>query len=117
MSILPNADKVIIPEPKIKDYVLNFEREPNKATAFRDALGYDLSNADALIDNIRKNVKNFKAFEKPDNGYGMRYEVIMTLIGENGKTANVKTAWIIDSCTEETRLTSVYVTKKRLRED
>lgn len=41
----------------------------------------------------------------------------MSLLGENGKTANVKTAWIIDKITKETRLTSAYVTSKKWRED
>lgn len=36
----------------------------------------------------------------------------MTLIGENKKIANVKTGWIVNKETGETRLTSVYVTKK-----
>lgn len=38
--------------------------------------------------------------------------VLITLIGENKKIANVKTAWIIDKETGETRLTSAYVTSK-----
>jgi hypothetical protein len=117
MNVLPYADKAIIPEQKIKNYSLDFDREPNKAAAFKNALGYDLSNADDLIDNIRRNVKNFRAVQKPDNDYGKRYEVLMTLTGANGKTANVKTAWIIDNGTEKPRLISAYITKKRVKED
>lgn len=37
----------------------------------------------------------------------------MGLTGANGKKANVMTGWIVDSVTGETRLTSVYVKKKR----
>jgi hypothetical protein len=37
----------------------------------------------------------------------------MTLTGENQKTANVKTAWIIDNGKKEPRLTSAYVTSKK----
>ena len=114
MGILPNSDSVYISESKINGYALNPEREPNKAAAFREALGYDLSNAEMLINNIRENIKKFEATRKQDNGYGIRYEVIMTLTGENGKRANVKTAWIVDGVTGETRLISAYVTKKRI---
>jgi len=116
MKLLPNAENVVIPIEKFRDYALNHERKPDKAAAFMDALGYDLSNVQALINNLRKNIKNFRAIEKPDNGYGIRYEVMMTLTGINGKKANVLTAWIIDRDTGKTRLISAYVTKKRLRE-
>ena len=75
--------------------------------------GGRIINADKLVDNIRSGVKNSKAVLKPDNGYGKRYEVLLSITGENGKTANVVTAWIVDKENQETRLTSVYVTKKR----
>ena len=39
------------------------------------------------------------------------YEYVMELKGENGKKANVMTAWIDDG--GEKRLTSVYVTRKK----
>ena len=78
-------------------------------------MGYTVENAEDLIENIRSNIKNFNAVEKPDNGYGKRYEILMTLTGANSKYANVKTAWIVDKNTHKTRLTSAYVTRKNLR--
>jgi hypothetical protein len=36
MDILPNVDKIVIPIQKIKNYALT---EPNKAKAFKNALG------------------------------------------------------------------------------
>ncbi|WP_407695399.1 DUF6883 domain-containing protein [Selenomonas massiliensis] len=47
--------------------------------------------------------------EKPDNGYGKRFQILMTLTGKNGKTAKVMTAWIEDKDTGIIRLTSIYV--------
>ena len=38
----------------------------------------------------------------------------MKIVGPNGKSANVKTGWIVDAKTGVTRLTSVYVTKKKI---
>jgi len=40
----------------------------------------------------------------------------MTLTGKNGKNANVKTGWIVDKDTGETRLTSAYITTKKRNE-
>ena len=113
IELLPAAEKEHIPKEKFTLYALNFEKDPNKARAFKEALGYQAENADKLIENIRSHIGEFKAVDKGNNGYGQRYEVLMTLTGENQKTANVKTAWIIDNGKKEPRLTSAYVTSKK----
>ena len=117
MNLLPGIDDLVIDVNKFTQYALNPEKEPNKAKAFKEALGYDLSNADKLIKNIKDNVHNFDAVKKGHTEYGEKYEVLMTLIGENGKKANVKTAWIVDDNTGKTRLVSPYVTKKKFKEE
>lgn len=114
---LPNYNKAVIPLEKFTQYALNPQKDKNKAEAFERALGYNLSNVDKLINNIKENVNKFNAVEKEDKGYGKRYEVLMTLIGEDNKIANVKTAWIVDKETGETRLTSAYVTSKDWRKN
>lgn len=114
---LPNYDRVVIPKEKFTQYALNPQKDRNKAEAFEKALGYNLNNANKLIKNIKENVNKFNAIEKEDKGFGKRYEVLMTLKGENKKIANVKTAWIIDKETGETRLTSAYITSKDWRKN
>lgn len=94
--LLPNYKEAIIPIEKFTEYALNPLKDKNKADAFEKALGYNLTNADKLLDNIKNNIDKFNAKEKEDLGYGQRYEIIMRLLGENNKYANVKTAWIID---------------------
>lgn len=111
---LPNYKNAVIPKEKFTKYALdmNNPKGRNKAIAFQEALGYNVNNVDKLIRNIQKNLKKFNAIEKSDKGFGKQFEVLMTLVGENKKVANVKTGWIIDKETGETRLTSAYVTKK-----
>jgi hypothetical protein len=113
VNILPNIDKIRIPQEKFTSYVLDFERDKDKAMAFQSALGYNKANVDLLISNIMQNIRSFSATPKGDIGFGMRYEVIMTLKGPNGKTANVLTAWIDDTNSGEMRLTSAYVDKPK----
>lgn len=110
---LPNYKEAIVPKEKFTQYALNPQKDKNKAEAFEKALGYNINNYQKLVHNIKNNVNKFNAVEKSDNGYGKRYEVLMTLIGENKKIANVKTAWIVDKENGETRLTSAYVTSKQ----
>ena len=115
MGILPNADKAVIPPEKFTNYVLNPNKDPNKAFAFQSALGYYAGNAGLLVDNIRTNLSRFPALPNGHNGYGWRYECIMSIIGANGKMAKVLTAWIVRDGEDFPRLTNAYVTKKKLR--
>lgn len=100
-----------IPEEKFTKYALDPTKSPDKAKAFQSALGYNKSNYYKLIENIKNNIDENKFVKKGDKGHGMLYEYVMELKGENGKKANVMTAWIDDG--GEKRLTSVYVTRKK----
>lgn len=105
---------VIIPEEKFTEYALDPIKQPDKARAFREALGYTKANYRELIDKIRHNI-NIKDFVfKRSNDHGDLYEYIMCLIGANGKEANVCTGWIIENGKKEFRLTSAYVTEKKV---
>lgn len=105
-----NAPK--IPSTKLVDYALNPTKAPDKAKAFKEALGYYQSNFEELKQNILDHIDESKFVEKGDSGYGMRYEYIMEITGANGKKANVLTAWIQDG--NHKRLTSLYVTKRKV---
>lgn len=109
---LPRYEDAVIPKEKLTQYALSPKGDADKARAFESALGYTLENADALIAQIRENLPKFEAKEKPDTGWGTRYEVSMMLTGPNGKDAKVITAWIDDKNTREMRLTSVYIDKE-----
>lgn len=101
-------------EAKFNAYALNPEKNPDKARAFKEALGYDMSNYKDLMQNIQDHIDESQFVEKNDLGYGTRFEYVMELEGPNGKKANVLTAWIQDG--DEKRLTSVYVTEKKVTE-
>lgn len=104
------SGKMVLPDVKLSGYALNPTIAPDKAAAFKSALGYTSEHADLLKRNILDHLDESKFVEKGDNGYGMRYEFIVELTGLNGKKANVLTAWIQDG--EQKRLTSIYVTKR-----
>ena len=112
MDILPNFDKIVIPIEKFTKYALNEDNSPNKAVAFDLALGYNITNAELLIENIRNNITKFPAKARGNKGYGAIYEVAMILTGVNGRTAKVLTGWIDDDSSGEMRLVSAYVDKK-----
>ncbi|GIN39038.1 hypothetical protein J19TS1_19870 [Heyndrickxia oleronia] len=113
-ELLPDYKNAQIPPQKLTSYALNKEHVKGgpKAVAFEKALGYTSDNYMDLINNVIENLPKFPATPKGDKGYGETYEVIMNLKGPNNKNANVLTAWIVDKDTNETRLTSIYVTDK-----
>jgi filamentous hemagglutinin len=117
MDILPRIDEIVIPIEKFINYVLHPENSKGKHMAFERALGYNLKNADKLVENIEQNIHKFPCVEKADKGHGARYSVDMLLTGANGKSARVITAWIDDNATGEMRLTSAYVKDRRLDYD
>lgn len=101
-----------IPDEKFTKYALDFTKDPNKARAFKEALGYTKDNYRDLIDNISNSFDENRLIEKSDNGFGMRYSQVMNLTGANGKTAKVMTAWIYDEDIRDYRLTSAYIDKR-----
>lgn len=106
---LPKYESSVIPKAKFTEYALNPVKDPDKARAFKTALGYTTENADHLIEQIHSKLPLYEAVEKGNRGYGMTYEVIMDITGPNGKTAKVLTAWIDDQSNGEMRLTTVHV--------
>ena len=88
--------------------------DANKAAAFKQALGYTASNCTGLIDQIRQQSDIDKCTNKGNNGFGDLYEQVMEITGINGKTANVCTGWIMELGSTRLRLTSAYVTKKKV---
>ena len=113
-GIIKERGNLSLPVAKFTGYALNPDKDIDKATAFKKALGYEMSNADDLIENILDHVDESKLVPKSDKGFGMLYEYIVQLTGPNGKKANVLTAWIQDG--RKKRLTSAYVTEKKVTE-
>ena len=88
--------------------------QPDKAKAFKEALGYTKENYQDLIDNIQNNFKEDFMVLKNEDKFGKRYEYVMELTGANGRKANVCTGWIKENDSSEPRMTSAYVTKKKV---
>lgn len=99
-----------IDKRKFTEYALNPEKQPDKARAFKEYLGYDLSNSDELEQQIRNTFDREKLQENGERAQGKLYKRLIELQGPNGKTANVMTSWIDDvNDKKDFHLTSIYV--------
>lgn len=113
INTLPDLEHAVMPEAKFTKYALDQARQPDKAKALELALGYTQKNHRELMENIQRNLSHFPAVYKGTDGYGDRYEIEMMLVGANGRVARLMTGWIIDKEKGETRLTSVYINKRK----
>lgn len=73
-----------IPKDKFTKYALDPVKQPDKSAAFKNALGYTMSNYQDLIDNIKANFDETLMKPKGSNDYGELFEYVMELTGANG---------------------------------
>lgn len=98
-NALPHYEAVEIPQGKLEGYSLNPEHPDGKhhAIVFKSALGFDQSNWEMLARIIIEQLPYYAAVLYRKDLYGQRYNVTMPITGPNGNTADVRTAWIIET--------------------
>lgn len=108
--ILRNATRAIIDPRKIRDYVLNRDNPvgQHKARVFAGVLGFDRSNVQLLIEQIRRGVVVYPAEPGRVDQYGARYRVDMIVTGPRG-SAPVRTAWIYRTGSDVPELVTLHV--------
>ncbi|MCC8150715.1 MAG: hypothetical protein LIO96_04470 [Lachnospiraceae bacterium] len=60
-DLLPGYQNAVISKTKFTEYALNPKKDANKAQAFQEALGYNISNYQDLISNIQEHISEYKA--------------------------------------------------------
>ncbi len=107
---LPNADRAFVDVVKLRDYSLNTEHKEgkHKARVFADALGLKSDHAGWLRQNLLNIAKSEDCWMGRKTDYGQRYVIDFELTRE-GKTARVRSAWIIRKGEDFPRLVTCYV--------
>lgn len=108
--LLPFAERAIAEESKFLGYCLNTEHPygKHKARVFRTALDITAANWVFLRDAVLTAVLLNPATEAGRNNYGNLYVVDFDM-QHAGKTASVRTSWIIHDDENFPRLTSCYI--------
>jgi Domain of unknown function (DUF6883) len=107
---LPDAERAVVEIGKLRDYSLNPQHEAgkHKARVFKSALGVTADDAGWLREEILSAVQAAEAAPRPDSPFGAHF-VVDVLIEREGRTALVRTAWIVEFGTDFPRLTRCYV--------
>jgi hypothetical protein len=101
---------VFIDPRKIVDYVLSTDhaRGRHKARVFSGVLGLGPKDAGALITAIRVAAESTPAVATDKDEFGQRYLLDFTM-NHAGRSAMVRTCWIVLVGEDFARLTSCYV--------
>jgi Domain of unknown function (DUF6883) len=117
-NALPNYEKAVVSEDKLRKYALSSQhvssvKGKNKALIFERRLGFNETNCEILKQRILDELPYYEAKLGQGDVYGQRYEVVLSILGVNGETAKIITAWIIDVGVDYPRLISTYVLKRK----
>lgn len=104
----PNFENPGFDDRKLTEYALNPDHPVggNKAKVIESATGLTKEDAAAVKQQILDQVKQGETIPGKVDEHGSRYAKDVTLTGPNG-TIVVRTAWIVDANTGETRLATV----------
>ena len=109
---LPNHERAVIPEAKLRDYVLNPAHDVggHKARLFAAILGITAHNRSILAQAILSGLSEAPAVQRGRILHGDLYQVDMVVTGPGG-SATVRTGWIIREPGGPPALTTAIVLK------
>ena len=95
---LPNADRVVVEEAKVRDYLLSPTHPVGRfKSVFFVALGFSAERWEALRDALVELARTGKAVPGQVSPFGLKFEIRATLQGPSGRQANVLTVWIVSN--------------------
>jgi hypothetical protein len=106
---LPNKDQAIVEREKVRDYLLS-EAHPDghgKAEFFL-ALGFQSEAWEALAVALRQVARGFPVTKSMTSRHGHKYIVDGLLQAPGGRTAMVRTVWIVETGEDIPRLVTAY---------
>ena len=106
---LPNAERSIVDERKIRDYLLSRSHPVGrfKSSCFARA-GFGPENVELLITQLRDFALDEEAQLGDATEYGQKYLISGTLRGASGSTLEITSVWIVPATAGVPRHVTVY---------
>jgi len=106
---LPNAERAVIQQAKIVDYLLNVEhRDGGSKAKLLLSLGYAPANWRQLKSDLVQMHLQEDVIVSRQTISGVRYEIVPPLTGPSGDTVLFRSVWQIDLGTDAPRLVTMY---------
>lgn len=107
---LPNADRAVVEEAKLRDYCLSEEhpRGRHKARVFFSALGITANHTGLLQNALLDAAQNVDAVPGEIDEFGNRYVIEFSMEWQ-GRSAMIRSAWIVRTGEDYARLVTCHV--------
>ncbi len=106
---LPNADGAIVNPTKIRDYLLSAAHPVGRfKAAFFISLGYSAEQWEQLRDDILALGRTGSALSGQPSSFGRKFELDGILIGPSGRSAEVRTVWILRTDEQSPRFVTAF---------
>ncbi|THJ20623.1 MAG: hypothetical protein CAF45_013765 [Nitrospira sp. CG24E] len=105
------ADTVIAID-KLLRYLLLPQVRGDKS-AFLSQAGYQLENANQLLQDLRTQLLPLDAMQLESNNFGWYYEIRGSLTGPNGATLAVRTIWMTEHLSGITKFVTLIPDRRR----
>ena len=106
---LPNKDRVIVEDKKVRDYLLDKSHPDGYGKAeFFTTKGFHKERWHELANALKQVARENAVAKFMNSPHGQKYIVDGILRGPTGLTAGVRTVWIVDTSGETPRLVTAY---------
>jgi hypothetical protein len=106
---LPNVENAVVAEAKVVDYLLNPAHLDGASKArFFAALGFSRDEWKVLGDRLRHLAETTAVASTVESVHGIKYIIEGPITGPRGRTANVRTVWIVDAGATVPRFVTAY---------
>jgi hypothetical protein len=106
---LPGADVAVVDERKITEYLLNPKHlDGASKAAFFESLGFRVEDWQDLATAFLIVARNWPVTELVESVHGRKYIIEGEIMSPTGKSAWVRTVWIVDEGAEIPRLVTAY---------
>jgi hypothetical protein len=106
---LPNADRAVIDAAKVRDYLLSDAHPVGRFKAlFFSALGYTSDSWERLRDDLLTLARTAPAALGKPSSFGRTFQVDGMLTGPLGRSAEVRTVWIIYASEDVPRFVTAF---------
>lgn len=99
--------EIVVTDEKLTRYMLQWRPVSDKSK-FLLMAGYSQDNWQLLQKEIRELAENGKAIFEDEGEYGVFYSVAGSLHGPNEKTLHVRTIWMKEHSSNQTRFITLY---------
>ena len=105
------SSDAVIDAAKLSRYLLVPQKRNDKA-AWLAGAGYSLANWQLLQVDLREQLLPLEATLVEETAYGRLYEIAGRLKGPNGRVLRVRSIWIVEVSTGQTKFVTLFPDKR-----